>query len=213
MKKILLILAAILILSSAMSYAQKYTYRTECGNDVGTVIYNRSDDADGIHFYCDHGQTKYWQTLNKNYETLDWRVVNSAEDTDIKAVAKDGKIVIKGKFKGKQIDRSEDRKGQPWYQQIGISGGHILKAGETVKFVCLRPTDMDTFFLTATEMGETEFRGMKVHRVKMAPAGAFAKLWSSDYYYDSEDLSYAGYKAVEGGPGTPTTYWILISKK
>lgn len=208
MRKIVTVIVSLLFASLAVSFAQKHTYRIECGKKTSQVTFDTTVKGDAVYLYVVLGSQKSWFTLDKQYRTKDWHVVDDVQDTDLNIVYNGGKFSMKGKFKGKQVDRTWDGKGYPWYQHIGYSAGHFLKS-ETVPYNCIRPTDMEFFTMTATDMGQIDFKGMKVVRVKTAPHGAFAKLWSCDYYYDPETLDFAGYYGVEGGPGTPATYWIL----
>lgn len=208
MKRIFALLAVLSCAATVSVYAQHIPFTVECGDNFSKVTYDGRMEGGKLKYVFDYGALKYYMTFDDKFETTEWKISDPANDTDIKAVKQGDAVVIKGKFNGKDISRTDKLNGQPWYQQMGISAGHVLNGG-TVKFYNLRPTDLEGFFMTATEMGEVEYRGRKVHRVKSAPAGIAAKFWSCDYYYDPVDLTYAGYKAVEGGPGTPTSYWYI----
>lgn len=197
-----------LCLAAVSVRAQHIPFTVETGDSFSKVTYDGRMEGGHLKYVFDHGDKKYYMTFDDKFETLEWKISEPSKGTDFKAVKKGDSVVLKGRFNGKDIDRTEDLKGKPWYQQMGISAGHVLNGG-TVTFFCLRPTDLEGFFMTATEMGEVTYKGKKVHRVKSAPVGIGAKFWSCDYYYDSTDLTYAGYKAVEGGPGTPMSYWYI----
>lgn len=206
MRRIFVLL--ILCVFSGFAYAQHIPFTVETGDKISKVTYDGKMEGGTLKYVFDHGSLKYYMSFDGKFETIEWKISDPANGTDFKAVKKGDTIVLKGKFNGKDIDRTDNLDGQPWYQQMGISAGHVLNGG-TVKFYCLRPTDLNGFFMTATEMGEVTYKGKKVHRVKAAPAGIAAKFWSCDYYYDCKELTYAGYQAVEGGPGTPVSYWYI----
>ena len=208
MKKTFILIAMLLCAASVYVQAQHIPFTVETGDKISKVSYDGKMEGGFLKYVFDHGSTKYYMTFNDKFETVEWKISEPSKGTDFKAVKKGDSVVLKGKFNGRDIDRVDKLNGQPWYQQMGISAGHVLNGG-TVKFYCLRPTDLDGFFMTATEMGEVNYRGKTVHRVKAAPVGIGAKFWSCDYYYDCKDLTYAGYKAVEGGPGTPVSYWYV----
>lgn len=208
MKKAIATIFSFLFVALAASYSQKQTYRTECGKKVSSVIFDTVVEGDAVKLTVHYGTQLSTFNLDGQYRTKDWHLVDNVQGTDL-TVKYDGKtFTMKGKFKGEAVDKTWDGKGYPWYQHIAYSAGHFMKGG-TVTYNCVRPTDMDFFTMTATDMGEVDFRGMHVVRLKVAPTGAFAKLWSCDYYYDPQTHFFAGYKGVEGGPGTPATYWIL----
>lgn len=206
MRRIFVLL--ILCVFSGSAYAQHIPFTVETGDKISKVTYDGKMEGGTLKYVFDHGSLKYYMSFDDKFETIEWKISDPANGTDFKAVKKGDTIVLKGKFNGKDIDRTDNLDGQPWYQQMGISAGHVLNGG-TVKFYCLRPTDLNGFFMTATEMGEVTYKGKKVHRVKASPAGIAAKFWSCDYYYDCKELTYAGYQAVEGGPGTPVSYWYI----
>ena len=208
MKKFIAVTFTLLFVAFSVSFAQKLTYRIECGKKISQVTFDTTVKGDDVCLNVVLGTQKSWFTLDKQYRTKDWHVVDEPQGTDLFVEYKNGKFTMKGKFKNEPVDKTWDGKGFPWYQHIGHAAGHFLK-DKPVPYNCIRPTDMEFFSMTATDMGEVDFQGMKVVRVKTAPYGALAKFWSCDYYYDPATLNFAGYKGVEGGPGTPTTYWIL----
>lgn len=208
MKRLVLALIALICISGVSASAQHIPFVVQTGDKTSKVLYEGKPSGDKTVYVCTHGTLVYRHTLDSKFETVEWTISEPSSNTSIVASRKDGKIVIKGTFKGKAFERTDDLEGLPWYQQIGISASHVLGGG-TVKFKNLRPDDLAIYEMTAKEMGETDFKGQKVHRVKVAPAGVLAKFWSSDYYYNPVDLTFVGYNAVEGGPGTPMTYWYL----
>lgn len=209
MKRFFMFLALMLCAASVPVRAQHIPFTVETGDNISKVTYDGKMEGGFLKYVLDYGSVKHYMTLDGKFETVEWRLSVPSEGTDINAVKNGDKLVLKGKFNGKSVDRSEKLDGKPWYQHIGISAGHILDGNSPVRFFCIRPTDLEGFFMTATGMGEVSYRGKKLCRVKVAPTGIAAKFWSCDYYYDSRNLNFAGYQAVEGGPGTPVTYWYV----
>ena len=201
-----ILLASILALSGVRAGAQTLRYSIECGKSRSEAVFESVREGEHIILETTIGSQKGSQTLDLDYQTLYWHMADPERDLDITVTRSDGVFRIKGRFEGEALDRVLADSGKPWYQHIGFSAGHALKEGTTT-FVCVRPTDLEMFEMLATPKGTVEFGGGKPVRVKVSPSGALSRLWSCDYYYDPESLDFFGYKAVEGGPGTPVTLW------
>lgn len=188
--------------------AKQLKYAIKCGDKTSTAVFDSAQNGKNIDLTVTKGAHKEIMTFDASYNTLNWRLINTSDDTDVRVTRGGGKFHFVGKFKGEPVERSVEDKGGPWYQHIAFSAGHVLKEG-TTEYVCIRPTDIEVFRMLVTPKGQTDFGGARPVRLKVSPAGAISKLWSCDYYYDPETLDFFGYKAVEGGPGTPVTTWIL----
>lgn len=214
MKKILLsfiALAVMTFLPFSAAMAQKHTtYTVKCGKSTSSLEFIAGKAGSETHLEIIIGTQHAEHVMDSNLETVSWHVYDKAVDTDYIVTREGGFYLIKGKFKGKVHDDKVKDEGYPWYQHIGYVEGRILKPGEKRTFVCVRPTDLKVFAMTAEITGTEAIGDYKdATCVKVCPAGALAKFWKSRYYFDPQTLEFVGYRAVEGGPGTPESFWFL----
>lgn len=208
--KILILASCILV--SMQTYAQKKTHYTATTGKKSTDIiydYSKHNGLDRLIFST-HGNTTI-QDMDSKCKTIFWKISKPEENTEVTVECQGGKFLMKGKVKGKAVSKTFDGEGHPWYQHIALAAAKNLSKGGSLTFVCIRPDQLDFHVMTATDMGFGDIGQYKnARKIKVAPTGAFAKLWSCDYYLDPETGEYVGYKAVEGPPGTPLTTWLLV---
>lgn len=210
MKKILIAFLMFAFLGGTACLAQKHTFTVKCGKQESKIQFNEEVGRTSYFLQIVIGSKDASHLMDSHMQTTSWHVVDPGEDSDFTIVLKDGWFVYSGKFKGKTLDKKVKSEGLPWYQHIGYVAGHVLKENEKVKFVCVRPTDLKIFPMTA-EISGPEAIGCYKDAIctKVLPAGALARFWSSYYYFDPVKRNFVGYHAVEGGPGTPESFWIL----
>lgn len=214
MKRILFLILALFASFYFTAAAQESEYTITKGGDkpvkVHWTVKKLSDGNTQLNIIF--GCRKSIQVLDRNYRTLSWYLCDSDLDIDAKVVLKDGFYHITGKIKGKNIDRKEKSSGLPWYQNIGLSGGYVLKgANASVTYESVRPSNMEIYPMKSTFVEETTLNGLKVWDMKTSPNGVLSKLWSCHYYIctSTNGNRFIGYRGVEGAPGTEETVWTL----
>ncbi|MBQ0124537.1 MAG: hypothetical protein KBS58_06870 [Bacteroidales bacterium] len=204
------VVAAAMLFSLSLCSAQNFVYTITCGDSQSKVTFIPKKDAPMSDLTIRMGTQEARHLMDKNNCTTSWHVADKSANTDITVTLSDGYYYLKGTFKGTAFDKKIKSDGTPWYQHIGYVAGHVLKKGEKITFTCVRPTDMKIFPMTAEIIG-TEAIGKHKDAtcVRVSPAGAFARFWKSYYYFNPKTLDFVGYHAVEGGPGTPESFWVL----
>lgn len=204
------VVAAAMLFSLSLCSAQNFVYTITCGDSQSKVTFIPKKDAPMSDLTIRMGTQEARHLMDKNNCTTFWHVADKEASTDYTVTLENGYYCLKGTFKGKKIDNKVKSDGTPWYQHIGYTAGYVLKKGEKITFTCVRPTDLKIYQMTA-EITGTEAIGKHKDAVcvRVSPAGAFARLWKSFYYFDPSSLDFLGYHAVEGGPGTPESYWVL----
>ena len=205
MKRIILslLLAAVAILSSGAQEQRHYVLTQ--GNDKVNVDWTIDNSGDLLKYTITTGSRIEYFTMRKNYETVEYRVVDNTNNTDAKVVREGNVYTFSGRNKGKSIDRTEKSSGLPWYQNVEFNGATVADGRKPVKFECIRYTEMDKHTMQVVNKGEVEVEGYKTVRIRASLTGALAGVWGCDYYYDVTTGQFVVYKAVEGGPGTPET--------
>lgn len=213
MKRILIIILTLVTISFSLA-AEESEYIITKGKDKPVKVHWTVTHLNDGNFRLDilFGCRKSIQILDKEYRTLSWYLCDKDLDVDAKVVLKDGVYHITGKIKGKAVDRKEKSSGLPWYQNIGLSGGYVLKgANASVIYESVRPNNMEIYPMKSTFVEETTLNGLKVWDMKTTPNGVLSKLWSCHYYIctSTKGNRFIGYRGVEGAPGTAETVWTL----
>lgn len=205
MKRIIvsLLLAAFAVIGSD-AQEQRHFVLTQGENRVN-VDWTIDKSGDLLKYTITTGSRTEYFTMKKNFETVEYRVVDKTSNTDARVVRNGDVYTFSGKNKGKAIDRKEKSSGLPWYQNVEFNGYTVADGKRPVKFECIRYTEMDKHTMQVTNKGEEEVEGYRTIRVRASLTGALAGIWGCDYYYDVNTGQFVVYKGVEGGPGTPET--------
>ena len=209
MKKILFIIAAAAMFACAAS-AQTYDYVLTKGNSVSSVKWVETAVDGGKTIDIRIGDKKFNQNVDASRKTTRWHYTYAKEGTDYEVTLSGGVYTIKGKLKGKDINKTEKSKGYAWLQNISYKGGVALKRkGETLTYECFRMDDASLNTMQVTNIGQETVNGKTANHLKITPTGVKAKLWSCHEYCNPETGVMVSYRAVEGVPGTPETVWTI----
>ena len=144
--------------------------------------------------------------LNMDYETLEWRYKNQKGDIDVFAVRQENKIIITGKFGGKENNKKEvGIDNRPWHQifQLGMRKFAIAEKGpDNVEFWGIRPENPEAVGVLAArrekiEMIELNGKKVEASKLKIGLAGWLSIFWTGDYWFRRSDGLYL--KAVPTG--------------
>ena len=112
---------------------------------------------------------------------------------------------IVGTNEGKKIDKTVKSGGSPWVQNLAYFCSIIVPENGTLEYECFRPGSFTLNQMTAKI--EKDESSSTQTCVRARPTGLAAKLFHADYFFSPKSRKLNGYKAVEGGPGTPVTTW------
>mgnify|MGYP003310677157 CR=1 FL=1 len=203
-RMILLLLLAVFAVTSSPAQEQRHFVMIQ-GNNRVNVDWTIDKSGDFLKYTIITGSRAEYFTMKKNFETIEYRVVDKTENTDAKVVRNGDVYTFSGKNKGKSINRTEKSSGLPWFQNVEFNGFSLVDGKKPVKFECIRYTEMDRHTMQLTNKGEAEVEGYRTIRVRASLTGALAGVWGCDYHYDVNTGQFVVYKGVEGGPGTPET--------
>ena len=187
-----------------------FNYNVKCGKTVTPLSYDDRQEGDKIIMVQQFGEQTSWFTMDKDLRTTEFRIQSKKDDTDASIKLVNGVYTLKGKVKGKDVNKTVKSKGLPWYQPIGYVVGRILDGKKSVEYECFNPQDFEFHPMVVKIDGEEIYDGQKAVRVRSNATGGLAKLWHCFYFYDPKTLIQNGYRAVEGVPGTPETTWSVV---
>lgn len=203
-RMILSLLLATFTVFGSGAQEQRHFVLTQ-GNNKINVDWTIDKSGDLLKYSITTGSRTEYFTMKKNFETVEYRVVDKTTDTDAKVVRDGNVYTFSGKNKGKSINRKEKSDGLPWFQNVEFNGSTVADGKKPVKYECIRYTEMDKHTMQVTNKGEKEVEGYRTIHVRASLAGALAGIWGCDYYYDVHTGQFVVYKGVEGGPGTLET--------
>ncbi len=161
---------------------------------TGQEIIARSSDGTGtdeIHWMPGTG-------------TVSWRETDAQLDNDISAERTGNLIHIKGRFRGKEIQREVRVDSAPWYQIFGPIMSDLLPPDLAAReFWVINPDDLTPHkMLVRREGAETlPFRGSRIeaNKIHFSPAGTFAAFWGADFWYRQGDGAWVYSRLPENG--------------
>jgi len=202
---IFLITAAILPLHAQKRVKNAYYSITD--KDTTVYLWDETVSGDSRKITITKGTQVAEIVSGEDYITRSTHISDPSDKTDITITLKNGTYTIEGRFHGKNYHDTVKSRGYPWIQNISYSVGAIMKNRTSYKYECFRPDNLDFEQMQAEYSGETSFRTLPVRDIKITPGGLKSLFWSCHYYLD-EAGRYAGYRGVNGGPGTPETIII-----
>lgn len=184
------------------SYGQETHYIKKCGNTVSDVVY-KEISKDSLEITV--GTQKSIHGFDQKHHNTSWKISDPSCNMNVTITLKNGLYHIIGTSEGKKIDKTVKSGGSPWVQNLAFFCGIIVPEDGTLEYECFRPGSFTLNQMTAKiEKGESSSTRTCV---RARPTGLAAKLFHADYFFSPKSRKLNGYKAVEGGPGTPVTTW------
>lgn len=200
-----------LLLFAAFGMAQDKKFISTCGKTQTVIKWSEEHKNGRILLNTAQGSERHEYHLGNGYKTESWKIVNPSTNTNLTVSLNRGTYTLSGRFRGKAISKTVKSKGKPWYQNIAYNAGLTLKKGKSVEYECFRPDNMKLYTMSATKKRIEKFDGKNALRIEVGLSGFMSAFWSCDYYFDPHTFLFAGYKGVNGGPGTPETK-ITVSR-
>jgi hypothetical protein len=137
--------------------------------------------------------------LNKDFETVEWKLKDLKKNMDVTAVREGNKIIITGMFDGKEDNKKEigidDR---PWHQifQLGLMKFAITDTKEkSIEFWGLRPDNPGSSGVLAASKDKIETieingKKMEASKLRIGLAGWLSIFWTGDYWFRLSDGLY-----------------------
>ena len=198
-------------------------YEEKAGNQVTThrFVIEATETGYSINLESKTGDTVSKQTyeVDANLATRSWAFENPKENTTVTASREGNKIFLKGRSRGKPIDKTFKINELPWNQTFNIGlEGFVLSSEKSMKFWSIGtkgPGNMKiTKFKVKRKRIETiTIKGKTVESVyvTISLTGLLSIFWTGNYWYLKSDGRFIRYKG-KGGPGIGMTIMELVSE-
>lgn len=219
MKKILLFWALVsffLCVSHAVDAGStvRYDYKQKQGSETYDVhLYLEETDC-CWRFTCDSPDEKSVSLNDDSFYTLEWSMTNRDDESDIKVVRINDRLVITGRYKGKSIDKSVVIDHAPWHQATSLSlRGFALSDEQERFFWFLRSDCLSAVRFKAVkesvEQIQIEGRSFRAQRIVIRPAGIKSVFWKGVYWFRENDgvmLKFQGSASLPGVGASEITF-------
>lgn len=211
MRKILSVFLALFMLATSLASAQKREYNYSCGKKTGSVTTDVLLGKDGnLEVHININGEKSLIICERDFVCKSCHITDSGKENELNYVLEDGIFRISGKLDGKNVGKSVESTGYPWFQNLSVAIGMISQKDTSFRFETFRPFDTQPTVMEAKVISKEKIDGKDVLDVRVNPAGALSKFWHGDYFLDEKDRSLIKYTSVEGVPAvTPRTTWTL----
>ena len=192
---------------------QEVRYYVESRGGISHNVLWRLNRGEGFRLTCRGSEGVHTTRTDDAYDTLSWCIEDPSNETSIRAERNDNSISIRGKFRGKAVDKQVDVDADPWFQASSFSlRGFVVSDLESIQFWTLRSNTLKPYKLQATKKGlETiTVRGEPVAavRVELRLTGWKGPFWKSDYWYRPGDGLLLRF---EGAGDAVGSYKIIIA--
>jgi hypothetical protein len=210
---LLVLLCTGLLYPQAVSAQERHTYKVTTGDKLGYETLGWKQTRAGSLFTTPESRNRYDNYRNQ----LLWEFRQDTAGSDLTARRTGNTIRLTGTFKRRKVDKKYTIDPRPWYQYPEYSLRDFVLSGEKrCEFWIISPNDLALFEFEACKMGTETVtlaeRSVKARRVRIKAVGFYGNFWHADYWFSLQDGSYIRYEAVLGGPGTPPTVKVLISR-
>lgn len=157
---------------------------------------------------------EYQQFLcRQDHSTLRWELRNPGAGTALVAEREGNRLVVKGKFKGKEYAKEFKIDPLPWYQLPDVSLADFVRSdAEKTEFWIIEPINIKCYKMMATKE-KTEYLTVNDQEVEAVKIKVSVSIfWSAYYWYRKSDGLYLRYEGVRGGPGTPKSIVELVAE-
>lgn len=211
MKRILLVLLAYFMLSFSFASAQKREYDYTRGRETGSVTTEVLQRKDGnLEILINKNGERSSIICGSDFVCRSCHITDGSKDNELNYVLEGGIFRIAGRIDGKDVGKTVESTGNPWFQNLSVAIGMISRKDTSFRFETFRPFDTQLTVMEAKVICREKIGERTVLDVRVSPVGALSKFWHGDYYLDEKDRSLIKYTSVEGVPAvTPRTTWTL----
>ena len=209
------ILIGLFLLCSFISFSQEIRiYRETTGDEIKANKYEIERSTIGYKVRFTSNNIVIEWNLDFSFSCLNYQYKNFIEEIDISATRTGNTINLKGKYKGKAIQKTFNIGSHPWYQSLDFSLENFAASDKSyVKFWVIKTSDMELTEMEASKIGKETVlvngKRVKAIHVKMNVPGFASLFWHADYWFRESDSCFILYKANRG-PGTPLIVIELI---
>ena len=196
MKKVSVLLLFVLTASAAT--ARDYTYSQKI-KDISckvSVKITEENDIKDIFATDDYYLIVNEVKVKKDDGVFEWNFKDPKNDSELKAVRDGNRIIINGRYKGKELKKEHYIDDRPWHQLFTWELDHFLLSKETrLEFWAIRPDNPESAGILVAYKDKEEklmLNGEEVDAInaKVTLAGLLSIFWTGDYWYRKSDGFY-----------------------
>lgn len=140
----------------------------------------------------DKPQNKYRCVLDKDYETQQSHIIDLGNNADVKLQKDNHVLYIKGKNKGKSVNKKVKLPATPFYQNMFLSLRPFVVSGKKdMVFSTLRPDNLKPYKFRAQKLGNESITvgagTFTASKVKVGLTGALSALFSIEMWFRKSD--------------------------
>jgi len=203
-------IALVLLFMSISAFAEQKlfykTYKEKSREVVDETSFHIGDLTDGkivVQWKSQETGDEAEYALNTDYATQSWKVVSTKEGNDYAGERKGDQLLIKGKHKGKEIDKKIKINDRDFFfhPSLGLSG--FARSGkESLEFWVLRPDKLKGYKMKAKRLDEETItlNGIEVETVsvKWGLTGLLSKFVNQTSWYRKSDGVFVRSSAFRG---------------
>jgi hypothetical protein len=202
-------LSIVFSLAAAPLTSESYHYREVTGEATKDVSWRLVKDEHYVLTYTS-ATSCHVTTTTLDYDTIRWKLVNGEEGADLSAERKGNHITVRGRLKGRPIDKTFEIDASPWYQATSLSLRDLVASDETERlFWTLRLDSLGAHKIRAIKQGmqtvETTGQSKTVLRIRLMLPGLLAPFWKSDCWFSMPEGIFFRFEGPSGPPGSPKT--------
>ena len=183
----------------AKAYDVKYYTYEEGGNRKLTEKHSvQIKEVDSHNVQVDRFiETDQWQeteqfVMDENFETVKLSLRVPENHTDYEAIQKDNKIILKGIWRGQNLDKTIELDDRPFYFALQYNLQKFAISDEKeLKFWTIRRDTMTKYLMEAERQGEDRItvnnEQIDVIAVRFSATGIGAKFYKGTCYYRKSD--------------------------
>jgi len=162
------------------------------------------------------GPVEEHQTLmDSAMATRRWELNIPQSETCVEARREGNSILLRGRWRGKPLDRTLDIDEAPWFQALSVSLRPFLKQPQTsIEFWTLRPDKLTVHKILASKKGREPLlldgQEVMADKVEITMTGLAAWLGRGRYWFRASDNVLLRYQGPGGLPGVPSTLINLV---
>jgi len=198
-------------------------YKERNGQEVTThrFVIEPKDNGYSIDLESITGEriVKQKMELDRKLAALSWTFADPAEDIDVSAFRKGNKIYLKGRGRGKTIDKTFNINELPWNQSFNIGlEKFVLGQDKSMKFWAIGTKNPGYMKITKFKVKRKEKESITVNsqkveavHVTISLTGLLSMFWTGHYWYRVPDGRFLCYRG-KSGSGKPKSVMELISE-
>ena len=162
-----------------------------------------TDNQIVVHWNSMTGDGVLEHIVDVDYATKRWHLQVPKEDTDYTGERNGRKLILRGRHKGKKLDKTVEIDDLPLFFQPVLGLAEFVRSGEkSIEFRSLRPDTLKHYKMKAKrqdmEMVEVNGEDVPAVRVKWGVTGLLSKIFSQTYWFRESDGVYLRSKPAFG---------------